>query len=93
MVAGALTGWFARYALSPGPQAAFSQNTVLIPKGSSVEQIGDLLDSADLLEGDFPLKAISDYLGHRRLGSTQKYLKIDIPHLREVAMNSGEDLL
>lgn len=46
-----------------------------------------------LLEGDFPLKTISDYLGHRRLGSTQAYLKIDIPHLREVAVNSGEDLL
>jgi len=46
-----------------------------------------------LLEGDFPLKAIGDYLGHRRLGSTRGYLKIDIPHLREVARNSGEDLL
>ena len=46
-----------------------------------------------LLEGDFPLKTIGDYLGHRRLGSTQGYLKIDIPHLREVALNSGEELL
>lgn len=63
VVAGALTGWFAHYALSPGPQAAFSQNTVLIPKGSSVEQIGDLLDSADLLEGDFRFLLLTRILG------------------------------
>jgi hypothetical protein len=39
------------------------------------------------------LKEIADYLGHRRLQTTQGYMKIDIPHLREIAMNDGETLL
>jgi len=46
-----------------------------------------------LLEDEFPLKEIADYLGHRRLQTTQGYMKIDIPHLREIAMNDGETLL
>ncbi len=63
VVAGALTGWFAHYALYPGPQAAFSHNTVFIPKGASVEQIGDLLEGADLLEGNFRFLLLTRILG------------------------------
>jgi site-specific recombinase XerD len=46
-----------------------------------------------LFEKGFSIKTIGDYLGHRSLSSTQRYVKIDITHLREVAMNDGENLL
>jgi len=46
-----------------------------------------------LFEDDFRLKVIGDYLGHRDLDTTRRYMKIDIKHLREVAINDGEDLL
>ena len=46
-----------------------------------------------LFEDDFRLKIIGDYLGHRDLDTTRRYMKIDIKHLREVALNDGEDLL
>ena len=46
-----------------------------------------------LFEDDFSIKVIGDYLGHRYLGTTQRYLKVDLKHLREVAINSGEELL
>lgn len=46
-----------------------------------------------LFEDDFRLKVIGDYLGHRDLDTTRRYMKIDIKHLREVALNDGEDLL
>lgn len=62
-VIGALIGWFTYYALSPGPQVDFSENTVFIPKGTSVEQIGGLLDNADLLENDFRFLLLTRILG------------------------------
>jgi len=46
-----------------------------------------------LFEQGFSIKTIGDYLGHRSLSSTQSYIKIDITHLREVAINNGEALL
>jgi site-specific recombinase XerD len=46
-----------------------------------------------LFENDFSIKVIGDYLGHRHLGTTQRYMKIDLKHLREVAINDGEGLL
>jgi len=46
-----------------------------------------------LFENDFSIKEIADYLGHGQLTSTQRYMKIDIKHLREVALNSGEAML
>jgi len=46
-----------------------------------------------LFEDNFELKVIGDYLGHRDLDTTRRYMKIDITHLREVALNYGEDLL
>jgi len=46
-----------------------------------------------LFEDEFPIKVIADYLGHRSLRSTQRYVQIDLKHLREVAMNSSEDML
>jgi len=46
-----------------------------------------------LFEDNFELKIIGDYLGHRDLDTTRRYMKIDIRNLREVALNCGEDLL
>ena len=44
-----------------------------------------------LFEADSPLKLIGDYLGHRDLYTTRRYLKIDLSHLREVALDIEED--
>ena len=46
-----------------------------------------------LFEDEHPLKVIGDYLGHRCLTSTQRYMKIDIKHLRQVAIGIAEDIL
>jgi len=46
-----------------------------------------------LLEKGFPLKTVSDYLGHKHPNTTRQYIRIDIKHLREVALNAGEELL
>ncbi len=45
-----------------------------------------------LVEAQFPLKAIGDYLGHRRPKSTEVYAKLDLDALREVALGDGEEL-
>jgi site-specific recombinase XerD len=45
-----------------------------------------------LLEDDTPLKAIGDYLGHTHPDSTQRYIKIAIDQLREVALDNVEDM-
>lgn len=45
-----------------------------------------------LFETGTPLKTIGDYLGHTHPDSTQRYTKIAIDQLREVALD-GEDLL
>jgi site-specific recombinase XerD len=46
-----------------------------------------------LFDDEVPVKVIGDYLGHRCLSSTQRYMKIDIRHLRQVATGSAEDIL
>lgn len=46
-----------------------------------------------LFDDEFPVKVIGDYLGHRCLNSTQRYMKIDIKHLRQVAIGILEDML
>ncbi len=46
-----------------------------------------------LFENDFSAKVIGDYLGHRNPETTQRYIKIDIKHLRQVALNDGEEIL
>ena len=45
-----------------------------------------------LVEAQFPLKAIGDYIGHRRPKSTEVYAKLDLEALREVALGDGEAL-
>lgn len=46
-----------------------------------------------LFEEGMPLKFIGDYLGHADLHSTQRYTKIALNQLREVALGDGEDVL
>ena len=45
-----------------------------------------------LIDAEFPLKTIGDYVGHRSPESTRVYSKVAIASLREVAMGNGEEL-
>jgi integrase len=46
-----------------------------------------------LVDADFSLKSIGDYVGHRHPSSTQIYGKVAIETLRTVALGDGEDAL
>jgi site-specific recombinase XerD len=46
-----------------------------------------------LFEQGLPMKTIGDYLGHRDTTVTQRYTKIALEQLRDVAVGAGEDLL
>jgi len=46
-----------------------------------------------LIDAEFPLKVIGDYVGHGSPRSTEVYSKVAIETLREVAMGDGEALL
>jgi integrase len=46
-----------------------------------------------LVDADFSLKAIGDYVGHRSPASTQIYSKVAIEALRQVALGDGEEAL
>jgi site-specific recombinase XerD len=46
-----------------------------------------------LFERGISLKAVGDFLGHRDPNSTQRYTKIAISELRQVALGDGEDVL
>jgi len=46
-----------------------------------------------LVEAQFSLKAIGDYVGHSLPKSTEIYTKIDLEALREMALGDGEDVL
>lgn len=46
-----------------------------------------------LVDADFSLKVIGDYLGHRTPSSTRVYSKVSVEALREVALGDGEAIL
>lgn len=46
-----------------------------------------------LVDADFSLKVVGDYLGHRSPSSTKIYSKVSIEALREVALGDGEAVL
>jgi integrase/recombinase XerD len=46
-----------------------------------------------LVNANFSLKHIGDYIGHRNPSSTQIYSKVAIEQLREVALGNVEDVL
>jgi integrase len=46
-----------------------------------------------LLSRGISLKSVGDFLGHRHPSSTQRYTKIALDELRQVALGDGEDML
>lgn len=46
-----------------------------------------------LVDAEFDLKTIGDFVGHRSARSTEVYAKVAIEALREVALGSGEEVL
>ena len=46
-----------------------------------------------LVDADFPLKTIGDFVGHRSTSSTEVYAKVAVEGLREVALGDGEEVL
>ncbi len=46
-----------------------------------------------LVDAEFSLKEIGDFVGHRSPASTEIYAKIAVEPLREVALGDGEDVL
>ena len=46
-----------------------------------------------LVDADFDLKTIGDFVGHRSARSTEVYAKVAVEALREVALGSGEEVL
>ena len=46
-----------------------------------------------LVDADFSLKAIGDFVGHRSAKSTEIYAKVAVESLREVALGDGEEVL
>jgi integrase/recombinase XerD len=80
----------------PGP-IAYQVQKYLNRAGITVEHPGThsfrYSCAQRLLESGTPLKTIGDYLGHTHPDSTQRYVKIAIDQLREVALNDVEDML
>lgn len=46
-----------------------------------------------LVDENFSLKEIGDYLGHRSADSTRIYTKVAVDDLRKIALGDGEDIL
>jgi site-specific recombinase XerD len=46
-----------------------------------------------LVDADFDLKTIGDFVGHRSARSTEVYAKVAVEALREVALGDGETVL
>jgi site-specific recombinase XerD len=46
-----------------------------------------------LVDADFDLKTIGDFVGHRSARSTAVYAKVAVEALREVSLGSGEEVL
>jgi integrase/recombinase XerD len=46
-----------------------------------------------LVDADFSLKTIGDFVGHRSPQSTEIYAKVAVEQLRGVALGDGEEIL
>lgn len=46
-----------------------------------------------LVDADFSLKTIGDFVGHRSAASTEIYAKVAVASLRQVALGDGEEVL
>lgn len=76
--------------------SALSRN-YLLKAGVSVPRPGShtLRHSAvqRLVDANFDLKTIGDFIGHRSARSTEVYAKVAVEALREVALGDGEEVL
>jgi site-specific recombinase XerD len=46
-----------------------------------------------LVDADFTMKTIGDFVGHRSPRSTEIYTKVAVEQLRQVALGDGEEVL
>jgi integrase/recombinase XerD len=46
-----------------------------------------------LVDADFSLKTIGDFVGHRSARSTEIYTKVAVEQLRQIALGDGEEVL
>jgi integrase len=46
-----------------------------------------------LVDKDFPVKTIGDFVGHRSASSTDVYAKVAVESLRQAALGDGEEVL
>jgi integrase/recombinase XerD len=85
------------------PQAPISAAAVSSSVALYLQKAGDKVRRAGsntlrhtcvqhLIDAEFPLKTIGDYVGHRSSQSTRVYTKVAIASLRELAMGDGEAL-
>jgi site-specific recombinase XerD len=85
-----------RRPLGPGAVSAIARRH-LLKAGVDVPRPGShtLRHSAvqRLVDAEFDLKTIGDFVGHRSARSTEVYAKVAIEGLREVALGSGEEVL
>jgi site-specific recombinase XerD len=81
-----------------GPAAVSSRaRHYLLKAGITVPRPGShtLRHSAvqRLVDANFDLKAIGDFIGHRSARSTEIYAKVDVESLRLIALGNGEEVL
>lgn len=81
-----------------GPAAVSGvARTCLLRAGVDVPRPGShtLRHSAGqrLVDAQFPLKTIGDFIGHRSPRSTEVYAKVNVEALRQVALGDGEEVL
>lgn len=62
LFAGLLGGWFYKYTVTPGPDFTAESVVVVIPKGSSVEKIGNILGEAGLIHDDIRFRILTKYM-------------------------------
>lgn len=83
------------------PQGPVSPRVVVDRAGHALRQAGVVVArpgshtfrhscAQRLVDADFSLKVIGDYLGHRRAASTRIYSKVALEALRDVALGHGE---
>ncbi len=57
-----LCGWLFKYTVTPGPGLSAESVVVVIPKGSSVEKIGNILGEAGIIHDDIRFRILTKYM-------------------------------
>lgn len=84
-------GPLAAYAISQRVTARLKRAGIAVPRAGSHTLRHSVVQH--LLENEFSLQEIGRYVGHRSPRSTEIYTKVDLRHLREVALGDGEEVL